>query len=295
MRVSANWLSLRMLSQIQRSQSRMVESQAHVATGKRINTASDDPSATGRVLALLTRADNTNQYQRNVALAGQDLAATEAAVTAMHNLLARAHELSVQASGGALSAEERSKIGVEVQQLIAEAVSVANRQHGDRYLFAGHRTSTKPFTEDVPGNPAVVTYNGDVGVIEREIAQGERVQVNVTGVGFIPNALANLITFRDALNTNNLPVVRAATGTLKTSMDDGLSVRSQIGARVTRVESAGQRHEDEWALVETMRSNLQDVDLSKAIVELETHETAYQAALAATGRTLQISLIDFLR
>ena len=286
---------MRMLGQIQRSQSRMIESQAHVATGKRLNKASDDPAATGQVLGLLTRAANNDQYQRNVAVAGQDLAASEAALRALHDALARAHELSVQASGGSLSASERSKIGVEVQQLISEAVGIANRQHGDRYLFAGHKTATKPFTEDVPGNPAIVTYNGDAGVIEREIAQGERVQVNVPGTGFIPTAIANLIAFRDALNTNDLPNVRLATGTLKSSMDDGLSLRSQIGARTSRVEAAGQRHEDTHVLVETMRSSLQDVDLSKAIVELETHETAYQAALAATGRTLQISLIDFLR
>lgn len=295
MRVSTNWLSMRMLGQIQRSQSRMVESQSHVATGRRINRASDDPSATGQVLTLLTRAANNDQYQRNVAIAGQDLAATEAAVAALHDLLARTHELSVQASGGSLSADDRAKIAVEVQQLISEAVSVANRQHGDRYLFAGHKTSTKPFTEDVVGNPSVVTYNGDAGVIEREIAQGERVQANVTGTVLLPAAFARLIAFRDALNTNDLPTIRLATGELKASMDEGLSVRSEIGARVRRVESAGIRHEDERVLVETMRSNLQDVDLSKAIVELETHETAYQAALAATGRTLQISLIDFLR
>jgi flagellar hook-associated protein 3 FlgL len=286
---------MRMMGQIQRSQSRMIESQAHVASGRRVNRASDDPSATGQILSLLTRAANNDQYQRNVAIAGQDLAATEAALSSLHDLLARAHELSVQASGGSLSAEDRSKIAVEVQQLIAEAVSVSNRQHGDRYLFAGHKTSTKPFTEDVPGNPSVLTYNGDAGVINREIAQGERVQANVNGTVLFPAVFINLIAFRDALNTNNLPAVRTSTGTLKASMDEGLAIRSEIGARTRRVESAGTRHEDERLLVETMRSNLQDVDLSKAIVELETHETAYQAALAATGRTLDISLIDFLR
>jgi flagellar hook-associated protein 3 FlgL len=85
-----------MLSQVQRAQARMVEEQSHVATGKRINRASDDPVATGRVLGLLTRASNNGQYQRNVAVAGQDLAATEAAFSTMHDLLARAHELTIR-------------------------------------------------------------------------------------------------------------------------------------------------------------------------------------------------------
>jgi flagellar hook-associated protein 3 FlgL len=295
MRVSSNWLTTRMIGQVQRAQARMVESQSHVASGRRINRASDDPSATNRVLALLTQGANNDQFQRNVAIAGQDLAASEAAAGALHDLLARAHELSVQASNDTMSPGDRAKIAVEVQQLLAEAVSVANRKHGDRYLFSGYKTSTQPFTEDVPGNPTVVTYNGDSGVIRREIAQGEFVQVNVDGPGLFSTALARLIAFRDALNGNNAAAIRNATGNLKASMDDGLSTRSEIGARMRRVESAGVRHEDERVLVETMRTNLQDVDLSRAVVELQTHETAYQAALAAIGRTMQINLVDFLR
>lgn len=295
MRVSTNWLSERMLGQIQRAQWRMVKEQGHVATGKRINQPSDDPVGTGRVLGLLTRGANNDQYQRNVAVAGQDLAASEAALASMHDLLARAHELSIQGANDSLGASDRAKIALEVSELVAQAVNVANRQHGDRYLFSGHRTNVTPFTEDIPGSPSVVTYNGDTGVIEREIAQGERVAVNINGTQFFPAAFQRLIQLRDALNADDRTTIKNATGTLKASMDDELTLRSQIGARVLRVEAAGQRHEDEYVLVETMRSSLEDVDLSEAIVRLQTQETTYQAALASAARTSQISLLDFLR
>lgn len=295
MRISSNWLSLRMLSQVQHAQNRMVEEQGHVATGKRINRASDDPVATGRVLGLLTRGANNSQYQRNVAVAGQDLAATEAALGAMHDLLARAHELTIQASNDSLGAGDRAKIAVEVSEIISQAVSVANRQHGDRFLFAGHKTNVKPFTEDVPANPATVTYNGDGGLIEREIAQGERIDVNFTGTQYFPAVFTRLIQFRDALNTDDRVTIRNTTGTLKASMDEGLTMRADLGARVLRVEAAGQRHEDEHVLTESIRSNLEDIDLSEAIVRLQAQETTYQAALSSTGRTMQLSLLDFLR
>ncbi len=295
MRVSTNWLTERMLGQIQRAQSRMIDEQGHVATGKSITRPSDDPVGTGRVLGLLTRGANNNQYQRNVAVAGQDLAASEAAFGAIHDLLARAHELSIQGSNDSLGASDRSKIALEVSELIAQAVNVSNRQHGDRYLFSGHRTNVKPFTEDIPGSPSTVTYNGDTGIIEREIAQGERVDVNVNGTQFFPAAFQRLIQLRDALNADDRTTIRNSTGALKASMDEELTIRSQIGARVLRVESAGQRHEDEHVLVESMRSSLEDVDLSEALVRLQTQETTYQAALASAARTSQISLLDFLR
>ena len=39
----------------------------------------------------------------------------------------------------------------------------------------------------------------------------------------------------------------------------------------------------------------ENVDLAKAMVDLQLQEVAYQASLATTARVLQPSLIDFLR
>jgi flagellar hook-associated protein 3 FlgL len=220
MRISSNWLTTRTLSQIQGAQNRMVDAQERSATGKRINKPSDDPVATGRVLGLLTRGANNDQYSRNVTIAGQDLAATEAALGSIGDLLARASELSTEASNDTLSASERSKIAVEVGTIVSQAVAVANQQHGDRYLFSGYKSATKPFTEDVPGNPTAVAYNGDTGLIEREIAQGERVTANIAGDQFFPQLFARLIAFRDALTANDAATIRSSTGDLKTSIDE---------------------------------------------------------------------------
>jgi flagellar hook-associated protein 3 FlgL len=42
-------------------------------------------------------------------------------------------------------------------------------------------------------------------------------------------------------------------------------------------------------------AEVESVDLPKAITELKLQEVAYQAALAATARVIQPSLLDFLR
>jgi flagellar hook-associated protein 3 FlgL len=42
-------------------------------------------------------------------------------------------------------------------------------------------------------------------------------------------------------------------------------------------------------------SDVEDVDLAAATIDLQTQQVAYQAALAATGKTIQPSLLDFLR
>jgi len=40
---------------------------------------------------------------------------------------------------------------------------------------------------------------------------------------------------------------------------------------------------------------VEDIDLPKAIMEMQLQQTAYQAALAASAKVIQPSLIDFLR
>ena len=42
-------------------------------------------------------------------------------------------------------------------------------------------------------------------------------------------------------------------------------------------------------------SSVEDADLAQTIVDLQIQEVSYQAALGATSRVLQPSLLDFLR
>ena len=45
----------------------------------------------------------------------------------------------------------------------------------------------------------------------------------------------------------------------------------------------------------TSLAEIENADLPRTLVDLKMQEVAYQAALAATARVLQPSLIDFLR
>jgi flagellar hook-associated protein 3 FlgL len=42
-------------------------------------------------------------------------------------------------------------------------------------------------------------------------------------------------------------------------------------------------------------SEVEDIDLPQTIMDVKLQETAYQAALAASARVIQPSLMDFLR
>jgi flagellar hook-associated protein 3 FlgL len=76
------------------------------------------------------------------------------------------------------------------------------------------------------------------------------------------------------------------------SMKTGLS---QIGARYNRVENMRNAADDRILTLNSQQSEVEDIDLPATIMEMQLQQTAYQAALYATAKVIQPSLVDFLR
>lgn len=295
MRVTNTSLSMRLLSAIQTAQTRLSDTQERVSTGRRINRPSDDPFGTSRSIAAHASLDLVAQRQRTITLARSELASTESVLESLGSVITRTQELAVQADNSALDSGARRQIAAEVNQLLSEAITLGNTSYAGRRIFAGQQTETVPFVEDVPGLATVVTYQGDTGSIQREIGDSDQVPVNLRGDLIFMPLLQDLITFRDALNSNDLTGVAAASGNMSTRLDTVLQARGEIGARTRRLDLADTRLEDVMLQLQTSISSIEDADITREIVDMQTRETALQAALAATGRSLSTSLLDFLR
>ena len=62
-----------------------------------------------------------------------------------------------------------------------------------------------------------------------------------------------------------------------------------------RVEAAIRTAGDNELRLATSLSDVENADLPKTVVDLQMQQVAYQAALGATARVMQPSLLDFLR
>jgi flagellar hook-associated protein 3 FlgL len=245
-------------------------------------------------MAARSELERNQQYDRNVAVALSDLAATEAALVRFTDVLDRASELAIQAATDSVGAAGRQAIALEVGQLIAAAITAGNSAQSGRYLFAGQLTDTAPFVPDDPNTPTVINYVGNTANIDREIAKGTRIAVNLTG-NRVQALYAVLIKFRDDLLADDGAALNVDVGTLETQLDSLLELRSEVGAKMRRVETAQTQLEENKVQVRTLMAQIEQADLAEAIVELQMQETAYQAALGAAGRTLGMSLLQFLR
>ena len=73
------------------------------------------------------------------------------------------------------------------------------------------------------------------------------------------------------------------------------TAQADVGTRTVRIEKAKAAAEDADLSLSSRLSEVENTDLPKATVELQLQQVAYQAALAATAKVMQPSLLDFLR
>ena len=99
----------------------------------------------------------------------------------------------------------------------------------------------------------------------------------------------------DAIKSGDDDALNKGLENLDTAHETLKSALSDVGARYNRVEQMKQSADDHLLSVSSQLSDIEDVDLPKAIMDLQIQQTSYQAALAATAKVIQPSLIDFLR
>ena len=272
------------------------KTQQELSTGRRINRASDDPQ--GTALALAHRADLADgvQMRRNLDNGTAFLNATETALSGANDLVQRARELTVQASNGTLSDQERQAIGKEIDQITQEMVQIGNTNFGGVSIFAGHKTQTPAFT--FTGPPiATVTYQGDNGQRMHQISKDEAVATNVIGSAVFGSVFTDLINLRNNLNTPAVApsVIAGSIGAMDGALDRIVQARADVGARVNRFEATKTRSEDTDTNLTELRAQLEEVDLTSTVVKFNAEQNALQSALGAIGKTDSMSLLNFLR
>jgi flagellar hook-associated protein 3 FlgL len=295
MRVSAQTRHDQTLRALALVAERMDLVQTQLATGKRIQKVSDDPAGVASALGYRNSIAFETQMRRNIDSAISVLDITESALNSVTESVQRVRELSVQAANGVLGTSERQAIAAEVDQLLLSMVQSANTNFGGQYIFSGHQTQTPAYA--VTGNPpTAVAFQGDNGIMERQISGADKVQTNIPGPDVFGTLFEDMIALRDAL-TSSAPAsdIQAGITAMDGALDRVLAARSAMGARTQRLEATLEHSLDIDLNLTNLKSNVEDIDLAEGIVALNAQQNALQATLGAIGRTAGMTLLDFLR
>lgn len=296
-RITQDQLTTSTLSRLQRRLEQVQDASATVASGKQIQQPSDDPARANRSMVLRADEAARRQQQRNARDAASRLELTDSTLQSMGDRLHRARDLTVQGARGDASQAELEAIADELMGIREELVSLGNRSHAGTPLFAGWQAGPAVQPD---GSGGYDFHPPGSQPITRVIGPNDDVEINRTagqifGAGGGESTLALIERIAGHLRAGELEQASGALEDLDGARETLNAHRSALGVAHNRVRNALQRAEADLIAVTEERSQVEDADLTEAVMEMKTQEVAYEAALGSLSRVIQPSLMDFLR
>lgn len=292
-RVTQNMLSRQALTGLQTGLGRLAKVQEQLSTGRIINRPSDDPTGATAAMRLRASVAAQQQYARNAGDGVGWLDRVDGTLSSMTDQVRRARELGLEgANSGAMGPQAREAMATEVDQIRQAMISDANATYLGRPVFGGITAGATAYAPDG-------TFNGVSGAVNRTVADGVSIRVDVDGRQvFGPDGSSlfdHLTQLSSALRGGDATAIGAAVGDLGVDADRITTTQADVGTRTSRIERARTAAGDAEVSLTSSLSEIENTDLPKAAVDLQLQQVAYQAALAATARVMQPSLLDFLR
>lgn len=149
----------RMLTQVHGDQNSILDLQLQLSTGRRLQTASQDPSSTIKVLAAQRQQEFRSQSETNLKSAENILSASEVSLAQAQSLLNEVRAVAVEAAGNTISDDQRTALMHQVDGALKRLVELANSKYSDQYIFAGSSVRSEPLR--LIGNRVQYTANPD--------------------------------------------------------------------------------------------------------------------------------------
>src|SRR4029079_4650736 len=128
MRLSTAGMHRSSIDAILEQQGKLSKTQNQVATGKKFQTASEDPIGSARVSGLERKLADNAQYGRNSNIIKSRLSNEEQTLADMTSVLQSARDSALAGGNATLGPTERKMIANQVRQNLAALMDMANRQ-----------------------------------------------------------------------------------------------------------------------------------------------------------------------
>jgi flagellar hook-associated protein 3 FlgL len=152
MRLSTAGFHRSTINAILEHQTKLANTQTQITTGKKFQSASEDPIGAVRASGLDRKLADNAQYERNSNIIKSRLSYAEQTLGDITSVLQSARDSALAGANATLGQSERKMIANQVRQNLAALMDMANRQDGNgEYLFAGTSTATRPFSQGAAG------------------------------------------------------------------------------------------------------------------------------------------------
>jgi len=257
--------------------------QESVSTGKRLNAASDDPGAAQRISEIRqTQADQV-VWTNNTNMGSSISSAVDSSLTNISDLLDRAKELVLNGRNDTTSDTDRTAITQELQSIITSlnSASTASDPTGAPLYPTG--TPLQIPVSDTLSLPATASRSSVFGGI-----------TTANGTQTMQQILSDAINAVNGTSATRAADIQTSLDALDAASAHITSVRTDQGVRGQRFDAAKTALDDSGTDLATERSGLEDTDLTYALSEFQSKQTALQAAQTLFAQTNKSTLFDLM-
>ena len=306
MKVSTSLFFDRSVNQMVSGQSQLAKTQTRLSSGKEVVNPSDAPDKATAIQRLKSVLKKQDSFSSNIEGAKNRLIAEETALKGVNDVLTRIKELSIQAANGTLGPRDKELVAIEVEGLTQDLLSLANTQDvNDNYVFSGSRVQVQPFQKNSFGN---VTYFGDETRNEVQVSEQRYIRFNRTGTDVFGRVLRETDSgdtvgkgFFEALSDLASGIRESNTSAINRGIDDldqasfNIAVATaQVGSEMASVETQREVNEETVLQLRTILSNIEDLDYSEAVTQMQKDMLALQATQSSFSQISNLSLFNYI-
>ena len=306
MKVSTSLFFDRSVNQMVNGQSQLAKTQTRLSSGKEVVNPSDAPDKATAIQRLKSVLKKQDSFSSNIEGAKNRLIAEETALKGVNDVLTRIKELSIQAANGTLGPRDKELVAIEVEGLTQDLLSLANTQDvNDNYVFSGSRVQVQPFQKNSSGD---VTYFGDETRNEVQVSEQRYIRFNRTGTDVFGRVLRETDSgdtvgkgFFEALSDLASGIRESNTSAINRGIDDldqasfNIAVATaQVGSEMASVETQREVNEETVLQLRTILSNIEDLDYSEAVTQMQKDMLALQATQSSFSQISNLTLFNYI-
>jgi flagellar hook-associated protein 3 FlgL len=304
MRISSQHFGNTMISTLHASNGKAADLMEKIASGRRIQRASDDPIGAVRLMLLERDSALLSRYRKNIDTLSIRLQQNETHLDGMLQGVMSAQDMLLRAADGSATPDDLNAMAGPLRTLIDNLSLAANAKDSDgNYLFSGTLTGTPAISYD-PDAPAGSRYRFTGNLEQQQVVIGNGVtQAANVSIDNMTSVLNRLDAAATALAEPDVdmsdPATRAiVTDALNAVKQDGVGVLSSKIAALGGAQNTLSLMDDNHAAMlvsNGQASNLVgELDFAKAVDELNNYMLAVQGTYQVYGKVKQLSLFDIL-
>jgi flagellar hook-associated protein 3 FlgL len=277
---------------------RRVEFQRQVATGKRLNRLSDDPSSAATAITERAGIGAVEHYTRAATSVGARLLVVDTVIADVVAQLTSASSAVAAARGTEQSQAQRNAAALQIEAARDAIFDDLNTKFDGAHVFAGAASDAPPFVKNASG--VVQPYAGSSVEVQVDIDRTRAVTVSFDGSQIAQGASAQdvfevLDELAAAARDGDTGVLNAGLAKLDAVFQRAVTAQSRLGAALGTVDDQKLRLAQAKIAAAERLDKAEAANLAEAITGMTQADAAYQAALGAAGAVTRVSLMDYLK